>query len=431
MPRAHVAVFTYAAAGHVTPLLGLVEELVSRGGRVTWVTTEEFAERVEAAGATVVPHPVSEGVFQGEATGVTAQNVAALSAAQFQQSVDAAEVALAHFTHDVPDLVLYDATVLAVARMLSHRLGCPAVRLFPSFAANDRFNLMERMPEIGRMTAETGVSRMLGEKLGEFLAAYELDVPAGEFLSQVEPLTLAVLPRAFQYAEERFGDEVSFVGPCLGSRARDESWTPPGSGLPVVLVSLGSHAYAEGESFLRECVAAFSDAPWHVVLSVGRHLRPADLGPLPSHMEAHGWLPQTAVLRHAGAFVSGSGMGGTMEAMYFGVPQVAVARMPEQAAIADRVAETGIGVRVPHAEATGERLRSAVTHVLSDAGVRDRVAEFRRHAREAGGASRAADEIGRLLDSLRNAATPAAASSSRAAGSRRPPNPNGPPGGLG
>ncbi|MEU9117247.1 macrolide family glycosyltransferase [Streptomyces sp. NPDC048483] len=403
MPPAHIAVFSYAAGGHVTPILGLVEELVGRGHRVTWVTTEEFSARVAAGGATAVLHPASKPVFAREAVDITPENAAELSVAQFRQTTDAGDVAEAHFADDAPDLVLYDATVLAVGRMISLKLGCPAVQVFPTFAANDKFNLFEKMPETSRMLAETGVSRMLADMLGEFLALHGLDVSVEEFYSKAEPLSLAVLPKAFQYAHERFDDDrVVFVGPCLGARADDRHWEPPAdSDLPVVLVSLGSHRYNKGEQLLRNCVAALADVPCHVVLATGRHLRPEDLGPLPPHFEARSWVPQTAVLRRADALVSSGGMGGTTEAMYFGVPLVSVPVMPEQTAVADRVAETGIGVEVPYEEATPERLRDAVTHVLSDAGIRHRMNEFQRYTREAGGSSRAVDAIEGYLKSVR------------------------------
>ncbi|MFE6689187.1 macrolide family glycosyltransferase [Streptomyces sp. NPDC057743] len=398
MPRAHIAVFSYAAGGHVTPLLGIVEELVDRGHRVTWPTTEEFAERVEATGATALIHPASRPVFAGGAAAVTAENAAELSAAQFRQTVDAADVAAARFAADAPDLVLYDTTVLAVGRLIALKAGCPAVQVFPTFAANARFNLYEKLPETSKMLAETGVSRMIVDMLAEFLAVHGLDMTVDRFHAKSEALSLAVLPKPFQYAAERFedGDPV-FVGPCLGSRADDRSWTPPATDRPIVVLSLGSHRYDGGEQFLRDCVTAFADAPWHVVLSTGHHLPPEELGPLPSHVEAHAWLPQTAVLRHAAAFVSHGGMGGTTEAMYFGAAQVAVPMMPEQAAVADRLVETGLGVKVPHEELSGERIRDAVAQVLGDPDIARRVREFAGHARDAGGAPRAADAIEGVL----------------------------------
>lgn len=394
----HIAVFSFAATGHVTPLLGIVEELVRRGHRVSWVSTAEFAERIEATGATLVRYEGGRSASDVDLDDITGENAVALSEGQFAESVAAAAAAEARFSDDRPDLVLYDTTVLAPARLLSVKLGVPAVQLFPSFAVNKRFNLLERMPGVAKMWAESGIAATLGARLAGFLTDHGVEMPVGEFYSRTEPLNLAVLPKVFQYANDRFEDgEVEFVGPCLGSRADADGWTPPASGLPVVLISLGSLRYHQGGEFLRACVAAFADLPWHVVLSTGNQIRTEELGELPPNVEAHPWLPQPAVLRHAAVFVTHAGMGSTTEALYFGVPLVAVPRMPEQHAVADRIVEVGAGVKIAHEEITAERLVDAVTRLGASQDTRSRLDELSKLTRDAGGAPRAADEIERLL----------------------------------
>lgn len=398
---AHIAVFSYAAVGHVTPLTGIVEELTRRGHRATWVTTAEFADRVEAAGAKAVLYQADRGASDTRLGDVAAGDAARLSEEQFGQSVAAADVAETHFTADRPDLVLYDTTVLAPARLIARKLGVPAVQLFPSFVSNSHFSMLEKMPEMAKMWAESGIGEMIGARLADFIRDHGLDVPVGEFFTQGEPLNLAVLPKAFQYEAGRFteDDNIVFVGPCLGSRADDDGWTPPESGLPVVLISLGSLWYERGARFLRECVDAFSGTSWHVVMSTGRQLAPEALGPLPSNMEARHWLPQTAVLRHASTFVTHAGMGGATEGLFFGVPMVASPQMPEQVAVARRLAEVGVGVYVPPDDLTGARLLSELDGLVASPQVRARANEFRELTRAAGGARRAADEIEHLLAS--------------------------------
>ena len=41
------------AHGHINPTLGLVEELVSRGEKVVYFTTEEFRDKIQKKGAEV------------------------------------------------------------------------------------------------------------------------------------------------------------------------------------------------------------------------------------------------------------------------------------------------------------------------------------------------------------------------------------------
>jgi UDP:flavonoid glycosyltransferase YjiC (YdhE family) len=45
--KKHIAVINIPAYGHVNPTLAVVRELVNRGHRVTYVTTEEFVPTIE------------------------------------------------------------------------------------------------------------------------------------------------------------------------------------------------------------------------------------------------------------------------------------------------------------------------------------------------------------------------------------------------
>ena len=49
--RAHIAMFSIAAHGHVNPSLEVIRELVARGHRVSYAIPASFAEKVAATGA--------------------------------------------------------------------------------------------------------------------------------------------------------------------------------------------------------------------------------------------------------------------------------------------------------------------------------------------------------------------------------------------
>ncbi len=50
-PRAHIAMFSIAAHGHVNPSLDVIRELVDRGHRVSYAIPASFADKVAATGA--------------------------------------------------------------------------------------------------------------------------------------------------------------------------------------------------------------------------------------------------------------------------------------------------------------------------------------------------------------------------------------------
>ena len=51
----HIAFVSLGAFGHINPTLSLVTELISRGVRVTYFTTENMRKVIEPTGAKFVP----------------------------------------------------------------------------------------------------------------------------------------------------------------------------------------------------------------------------------------------------------------------------------------------------------------------------------------------------------------------------------------
>ena len=67
-----------------------------------------------------------------------------------------------------------------------------------------------------------------------------------------------------------------------------------------------------------------ADLDARVLMTVGRRLDPADLGPWPANARVEQWWPRRDVLAHAAAMLGHGGFGTTMGALAAGVPQVVV-----------------------------------------------------------------------------------------------------------
>ncbi|MFJ2769603.1 macrolide family glycosyltransferase [Streptomyces sp. NPDC087300] len=382
---AHIAMIGVPMVSHVLPSLEVIRELVARGHRVTYANDPATAALIEPTGAELIacestlPHrsniwpedPIeASSLFLDDAMAVLPQLHAA-------------------YDEDPADLYLYDIGAY-VARALAESQGRPLVQLSPSFVAWGSYQ-----EDVGAYLAQLPGADVLEARFKEWLAgcgATTLDV--AEF-SGVPPRGIATIPRAMQpQADTVDSGRIDFVGPCFGDRAERESWTRPEGAEKVLLVSLGS-AYTVQPEFYRQCVAAFGDLPgWHVVLQIGKHVDPAELGgELPGNVEVCSWVPQLAVLEQADAFVTHAGMGSSAEGLYCGVPMIAVPQGAEQPMNADRLVELGVARRVDTADATGDVLRAALLELVSDPEVAVRSARLKAEARGEGGAARAADLI--------------------------------------
>ncbi|MBP2334988.1 MGT family glycosyltransferase [Saccharothrix coeruleofusca] len=357
---------TLAGHGHITPTLALVEELAARGHRVDYATGPENAGTVTSAGANWVELP---GLRPFRPVG--ADVMAAWFRHYFAAMRAAYPVLLDRCRTHRPDVICYDATNWP-ARLVAGELGIPAVRCVPHLASNESFALP--VPDAAHVVADD---------CAEFATRYGVDLDVRGTLDVPEEVNLVFVPRRFQPAGETFDETFHFLGPLLGRRA-DEPWSPEHPDLPLLYVSLGS--IMTDPAFYRACVAAFGDGTWQVAMTA------PDAGPVPATVEVRSWFPQPEVLRRAQAFVTHAGMNSTMEALYYGVPLVAVPRTPEQAANADRIQELGLGERLTDVA----DLRAAVERVSADSAVRGNLDRMRAAIRAGGGARRGAALVGGL-----------------------------------
>lgn len=81
------------------------------------------------------------------------------------------------------------------------------------------------------------------------------------------------------------------------------------------------------------------------------------------------WLPQSDILNHSGVkvFVTHGGLGGTMEAIYHGVPTVGIPIFADQHQNVQYQADIGIGVRLDYVNLTETSLSWAITEILANA----------------------------------------------------------------
>ncbi|MDQ1025105.1 MGT family glycosyltransferase [Streptomyces umbrinus] len=392
----HFAFLPYPAYGHMVPVLPVVAELVARGHRVTCFTTEEFMERVHATGADARPYdpPLSS---DPPPDLIDADECARAPLKLLDASTAVLPAIESCFADGPPDAVVYDTTLWLTGRLLAARWGRPSVQLSPTFISNEHFNLSERHQEFaGQIDPAHPAIVEFAKRLTEIVTGSGLaEEQQDELFYGHEEFTVAFVPKAFQFAGDTFDERHVFVGPTAAA-GEDEAWRPPSDGRPVLLVSLGTTVNNRPD-FFRQCVAAFADLPWHIVLALGKRVSPAELGPLPPHVEAHPWVALSAVLPHTSVFLCQSGMGSILEGLRAGVPMVVVPHHPEQHVNAARLTELGLARVVQREEASVEALRGAVLNVADDTAMRERVAVLRRHVRSAGGAARAADAIERRL----------------------------------
>ena len=128
-PRAHIAMFSIAAHGHVNPSLEVIRELVARGHRVSYAIPASFAEKVAETGAEPVIY-TSAAAHRRRPGGLGQRTDRPRRAVPRRTRSRPCRSSPRPTTGDEPDLVLHDITSYP-ARVLAHRWGVPAVQLSP------------------------------------------------------------------------------------------------------------------------------------------------------------------------------------------------------------------------------------------------------------------------------------------------------------
>ena len=285
-----------------------------------------------------------------------------------------------------PDVVVSDS-VCFWGKLFARKLGIPYVCSTTTFAFNQHSAQMMK-PKAGEMLRSLlGIPR-IGRKMALLRQhGYPVEKVTDLLQNDNETNTIVYTSREFQPMAETFSERYAFVGPSVAESGDEPA---PGKSRPLVYVSLGTVMH-DRRQFCRSCAAALADMNVDAVLSMGTAENLEALGQLPPHIQAAERVDQLAVLRQADVFLTHCGMNSASEAIWYGVPTVLDPQQSEEAAVADRMEELGLGLRLKSEDPA--HIREALERVLAETSYREQTERIARSFREAGGAKRAAEYI--------------------------------------
>ena len=284
-----------------------------------------------------------------------------------------------------PDCIVSDSLCIW-GKLFAEKLEVPYICSTTSFAFNQyTAKLMKRgFMEIWRMIV--GIRRI--NKKIKFLNDHGYDRKFCLVIeNDNETDTIVYTSKGFQPMADTFSECYSFVGPSIRqfvpiqNDKRDRK---------IIYISLGT-VLNQNQDFYQNCLQAFAETDYDVVMSVGEKIDISSLESVPENFTVKNAVDQISVLQKADVFITHCGMNSTSESLYFGVPMVLFPQHSEQRLVADRVVELGAGLKLKGKKP--KYLAIAVDEVLADRAYQKEAQKLSESFRKAGGAREAANVI--------------------------------------
>jgi MGT family glycosyltransferase len=415
-----VVFFPEGAYGPTNNCVGIGDVLRRRGHRVVFIVEESFAGALEEKGfeerlMRLSPPAEAEedpGQFWKDFIRETApvfrkptiEQLGDFIEPTFRALVDGAKYVddrLVEIIHELqPDLIVEDNVVSFPALPASGRpwvriVSCNPAELkdaevpptFSGYATADRTGWPGYWDEYRRVHADlhADFSAFCQERGAPPL-------PELEFVHSSLWLNLWIYPDEVDYRRGRPLDS-NWRNLQASVRTTDASYEVERGDEPVVYLSLGSLASGDVE-LMRGLIASLADSRYRVIVSKGPQHEELDL---PANMTGEEFLPQTSILPQVDAVITHGGNNTVTESLAFGKPMVLLPVFWDQYDNAQRMHETGFGIRLDTYGHSPEELPAAVDRLLGDAALRERLDALSSRLRSAPGTDRAADLVEELI----------------------------------
>jgi UDP:flavonoid glycosyltransferase YjiC (YdhE family) len=374
MKNRHVAFCLDQAYGNIIPTVGIALELMERDYRVSYTVAESFAPIIRKIGATplvIAPLDIrgkihSVIVMENDCFKYDLEKLDYCTQLSAQRTAHLLPQLEQLFVDCRPDLIIHDDSLDKAGRDLAIKWGIARIRHHSQFIDEDFGSLI----------------------FDEFNQDQLILMTVPEFLQRDR----SVLDARFEF--------VGFIP--RGRGAFFEPWTPASTGSKPILISATTGLLPQRE-FYKVMIEAVRHQPWDVIVSISGSRDPisaissAEIGDLPANINLNSHASNFEILQHASLYVGQGGQGGSLESMFWGVPQIVAAPDPYHHSVARRVSELKLGYSLLPTDLSVETLREKIFDLSSDREVLDRTRIVGEEMRRHDGAALAVDIIERHL----------------------------------
>ncbi len=382
-----IVFFCIPAHGHTNPTLGVVRELVERGHEVWYYSYNMMKEKIETAGAKFIScdeYDTEMKLDPKDATRV-GKDLAFSTKILVNTTLALDDKVCKDMEQLQPDCIVADSMAVW-GKAVALKLGIPFVSSTTTFAFNQHsakimkqsigelFGMIFSMPKI-----QKDIKRLQDKG---YPVKNILDIIRNDDKTD----TIVYTSPEFQPCADTFSDKYAFVGPSVRPIAEKMEKTKE----KLVYISMGT-VNNDMLQLYKNCIAAFKDTEYQVIMSVGKLVDIESFGELPENISVHTHVDQIAVLSQADVFLSHCGMNSVNESLYYEVPLVMYPQTSEQGGVANRVLQLGAGRIL--GKINSSAILEAVKEVLENPAYKENVIRISDSFHRCMGAKAAADKI--------------------------------------
>ena len=382
-----IVFFCIPAHGHTNPTLGVVRELVGRGHEVLYYSYTPFKEKIEGAGAKFVAcddYDAERHLDPKDAVRV-GKDLAFSTRLLVDTTLALDDMVCKEMERLQPDCIVADSMAVW-GKAVALKLGIPFVSSTTTFAFN-KHSAQIMKQSLGELF---GMIFSMGKINKDIKRLQDKGYPVKSVLDIIQnddnTHTVVYTSPQFQPCADTFSDKYAFVGPSVRPVTEQIEKTKE----KLIYISMGTVVNDQAD-FYKNCIKAFADTEYQVIMSIGNLVDAKELGELPANISVHEHVDQIAVLNQADVFLSHCGMNSVNESLYYEVPLVMYPQTNEQGGVANRVMQVGAGIRLE--KTSPAAIREAVEKVLSDPTYCEKAVEISDGFKKCPGAKGAADKI--------------------------------------
>lgn len=383
-----IVFFSIPAYGHTNPTIAVVKELCSRGNEVWYYSFDEFKQKIEEAGAKYIRCDDYLPELKQKDEKKIGKDFSALIEMLADVTLSLDKKVCSELKEFKPDCIVSDS-ICFWGKLFAQKLNIKYICSTTTFSFNGYTAKM-----IKHKFSET-INMILGmKKVNSKLKLLRSNgFQANDVVSLIkndnETDTIVYTTKEFQPKSETFSDKFYFIGPSISDfkvECRKKT-------RPQIYISLGT-VNNKKFKFYENCVKAFRNTEFDVVMSVGSNTNISKFGEISDNFIIKHSVNQIEVLQNTDVFISHCGMNSVNESLYYGVPMVLFPQQSEQEMVARRVSEIGAGIMLE--SQNPESIKKTVMKIINEENYRNNAIIISESFRKSGGANMAADVIEKL-----------------------------------